>query len=100
MAQQFNKGENQKPIKRAGVIRPKEPMTVYVNHVVASHSSNGYKAGQEVELHRVAAERWIATGKASKTKEEALATVPSGEGAEAETPNADKTTGKGDGAQK
>lgn len=100
MAQQFNKGENNRPIKRAGVIRPKEPKTVFVTHKLASHSSNGYKVGQEVELHRVAAERWLANGKGAETKEAALATVPSGEAAETETTNTEKNTGKGAGAQK
>lgn len=86
--QQFKKDEETRPIKRAGVIRPKDPVTVYVTAKVASHKSNGFKLGDSVELHRVTAERWIATGKGAKTKKEAMET--SGETEKSAEGGADK----------
>lgn len=66
MAQQFLDGENLKPIKTAGKIRPKEPTTVYVTEKLAKSSSNSYTVGQKVDnLHRVTAQRWVDAGKAT-----------------------------------
>jgi len=67
MGQQFKSDEASRPIKRAGVIRPKEPVTVYATELIGNAKSNNIKTGDAVVLHRVTADRWIAMGKATAT---------------------------------
>ena len=89
---QVKTNELDRPIKRAGVIRPKEPVTVYVTAKVADHSSNRYKVGDAVELHRVTAERWIKAGKAVESEKEAKSLVESAK--EPQAPDVEKKPGK------
>lgn len=66
MGQQFDNGENTRPIKRAGVIRPKEMVTVYATAILGDHKSNGYKTGDPMEVHRVLADKLVEAGKATR----------------------------------
>lgn len=65
MAQQFKGNEAARPIKRAGVIRPNDPVTVYATELTGKSKSNDYKAGDAFEVHSALAEKLIAAGKAS-----------------------------------
>lgn len=76
MAQQFLENENQRPIKRAGAIRPKEDVTVYATEMIGNHKGIAYKTGDAFTVHRVLAEKLVAEKKATledpnaKTKKE------------------------------
>lgn len=66
MSQQFKKDEGTRLIKRAGVIRPQDPVTVYATAMVGNSKNNDYKTGDAMEVHSVLAEKLIAQGKATK----------------------------------
>ena len=66
MGQQFKGDEATRKIKREGVIRPQDDVTVYATAKVEGSKNNDYKEGDEIVVHSALAEKLVAMGKATK----------------------------------